>query len=61
MSYGGLYAPPSNRPPTEMVFRDKTVIEILNEVMRAQGRGFWLYRETDYGGFNNFTLNFVSR
>ncbi len=57
--HGGLSSPPDKRPATEMTFHNKTVKEILNEVLRKHGRGVWLYRESYYNGTNTFTLDFV--
>lgn len=60
IAFGGLQPPPSNRPPTEMVFHNKTLQEILNEIVKKHGRGVWLYREYNYPGAGDFNITFVS-
>lgn len=56
--FGGLQAPPSGQP-VEMVFQDKTVQEILNEVVGKRKGVCWLYRESVFGEANTYTLEFI--
>lgn len=59
MQFGGLQSPPNHLPPTEMVFNDKTLQQILNEIVKKKrGRGVWAYREFHYNGEDIFTLDF---
>lgn len=59
MQFGGLQSPPSKRPPTEMEFKDRTLRQILNEIVRKRGRGVWVYNESNYNGENSFSLEFL--
>lgn len=59
MQFGGLQSPPSKRPPIQMEFKDKTLRQILNEIVRKRGRGVWVYNESNYNGENNFSLEFL--
>ncbi len=59
MQFGGIMSPPSNRPPTEMEFKDKTLQQILNEIVRKRGRGVWVYSESEFNGENTFSLGFL--
>lgn len=61
MDFGGLSSPPSKRPPVEMIFEDRTLLEILNAIVRKHGWGVWLYREYTYRETDYFTLTFVAR
>lgn len=61
IQFGGLQSPPSRRPQIEMIFKDKTLQEILNEVVRERGRGIWVYSESNYNGVDTFTLDFLVR
>ena len=58
--YGGLQSPPSNRPPTEMEFHDKTLQEILNEIVKKHDWGVWLYREYSFNGVDYFKVDFIT-
>lgn len=58
IQFGGLQSPPNNRPPTEMTFKDKTLQEILNEIVKKRGRGVWVYSESHYNGKDTFSLDF---
>lgn len=61
IQFGGLQSPPDNRPPTEMLFKDKTLQEILNEIVKKRGRGVWVYNESHYNGEYTFMLDFLVR
>ncbi|HKX83754.1 MAG TPA: hypothetical protein VJL58_06030, partial [Pyrinomonadaceae bacterium] len=59
LQFGGIQAPASKNPRTEMYFVDKTVRQILNEIVKKRGRGVWVYREYKYNGNRYFALNFL--
>ncbi len=58
LQFSGLQSPPNNRPPTEIIFKDKTLQEILNAIVRKRRRGIWVYNESYYNGENTFSLDF---
>lgn len=57
--FGGLQSPPSKKPRTEVVLLNKSVREILNDIVQQRGRGLWVYKESVYGGLHRFTLEMV--
>lgn len=59
IQFGGLTSPPSNRPPLEMVFKDETLQQVLNEIVKKRGRGVWAYNESNYNGVVTFMLDFL--
>jgi type II secretory pathway component GspD/PulD (secretin) len=59
MQHGRLTSPPSKKKPYELVFKDQTIRQILNEVVRKRGRGVWVYSETEWNGVNTFSLDFL--
>jgi hypothetical protein len=59
LQFGGLQSPPSNRLPTEMIFKNKTLQQILNEIVKKRGRGIWVYSESHFNGTDTFSLEFL--
>lgn len=57
--FGGLQSPPSKKPGNEVVLLNKSVRQILNDIVQRRGRGLWIYREHLSGGLHRFTLEFV--
>jgi hypothetical protein len=58
LQHGGLTSPPSKKKSYELVFKDQTIRQILNEIVRKRGRGVWVYSETEWNGVNTFSLDF---
>lgn len=59
LQFGGLQSPPSKKVPIEMQFTDRTLRQILNEIVRKRGRGVWVYRESSDNGVKAFSLDFL--
>lgn len=59
--FGGLTSPPSKKEPIRMTFQNKTLHEILNEIVSKRNRGIWLYREYNYNNEKYFTLEFIAQ
>ena len=57
--YGGLQSPPSKKPGTEVVLRNSSVRQILNDIVQRRGRGLWVYSERAVDHSRMFTLQFV--
>ena len=59
--FGGLQSPPSTKPGTDVVLHNKSVRQILNDIVQRRGRGLWVYSERVIDGYYRFTLQFVIR
>ena len=57
--FGGLQSPPSRKPGTEVVLLNKSVRQILNDIVQQRGRGLWVYTESVNRGLHRFTLEMV--
>jgi hypothetical protein len=61
VQFGGLTSPPSKKPKYDLILRDKTLQQLLNEIVVKRGRGVWVYSESNYNGVDTFTLDFLVR
>lgn len=57
--FGGLQSPPLKKAATEIVFQNKSVRQILNDIVGRRGRGLWVYSERVIDHHHRFTLQFV--
>lgn len=57
--FGGLHSPPSKKSGTEVILRDKSVRQILNDIVKRRGRGLWVYSERLVDHSHRFTLQFI--
>ncbi|MDI1241965.1 MAG: hypothetical protein PSX80_08615 [bacterium] len=54
--FGGLQSPPSKKPGTEVVLHNKSVRQILNDIVQRRKRGLWVYSEQIFDHRRTFTL-----
>lgn len=57
--FGGLQSPPSKKAGTQIVLHNKSVREILNDIVQRRGRGLWVYSERLIDHSQRFTLQFI--
>jgi len=59
LEFGGLTSPPRKAPPSTLVFKNKSLQEVLNEVARMKGTAVWMYKESIDNGKVGFSLKFL--
>lgn len=55
----GISSPPTKLPKEEFTFVNKTIREILNEIIGKRGRGTWLYDEHTFEGHTTYRLELL--